>query len=181
MVVALVFYAASTFEGSMLAIKSANALSHYTDWTVAHVHSGAIGWVAMITIGSVYAMAPRALGRPMHSVAAMNLHFWMHIIGLLMYVVAMWISGITAGKMWFATDTNGQLVYSFMESLRAMHPYYVIRFLGGTLVMGGMMVMAWNLWHTAAQARANLITPIPIPVPVPEPDQVPPPLTVGGL
>ncbi len=181
MVVSLVFYAASTFEGSMLAIKSANALSHYTDWTVAHVHSGAIGWVAMITIGSVYAMAPRALGTPMHSVGAMNLHFWMHVSGLLIYIVSMWISGITAGKMWFATGADGQLLYSFMDSLRAMYPYYVARFIGGTLVMGGMIVMAWNLWHTAAPARAHLINPIPIPIPEPEEDQTPPPLpAVGG-
>ncbi|MDX1608499.1 MAG: cytochrome-c oxidase, cbb3-type subunit I [Halofilum sp. (in: g-proteobacteria)] len=175
MVVSLVFYAASTLEGSMLAIKSANALSHYSDWTVAHVHSGAIGWVAMITIGSLYAMAPRALGRPMHSVRAMDLHFWMHTGGLLLYVVAMWAAGITAGQMWFATGDDGSLLYSFMDSLRAIHPFYILRFIGGLLVMGGMVVMAWNLWHTAAAARAHLISPIPVPVPEPVADQTPPP------
>ncbi len=171
MVVSLVFYAASTFEGSMLAIRSANALSHYTDWTVAHVHSGAIGWVAMITIGSIYAMAPRALGRPMHSVGAMNLHFWMHTVGLLMYVAAMWVSGIGTGLKWFETAEDGTLLYSFMDTLRAIYPMYFIRFLGGLLVMGGMIVMAWNLWHTAAAARARLISPIPIPVPDPAPQR----------
>jgi len=172
MVVSLVFYAASTFEGSMLAIKSANALSHYSDWTIAHVHSGAIGWVAMITIGSIYAMAPRALGRPMYSVAGMNLHFWMHTVGLLMYVTAMWTAGVMEGHMWLATGDDGTLVYSFMDSLRAIHPFYIVRFLGGLLVMGGMIVMAWNLWFTAAAARAHLIQPIPVPVPEPEPDQI---------
>jgi len=172
MVVSLVFYAASTLEGSMLAIRSANALSHYTDWTVAHVHSGAIGWVAMITIGSIYVMAPRALGRPMHSVRAMNLHFWMHVVGLLMYIAAMWIAGISTGLKWFETAADGTLLYSFMDTLRAIYPMYFVRFLGGLLVMGGMIVMAWNLWHTAAAARAHLISPIPVPVPEPVPQPI---------
>ncbi|WP_067563105.1 cytochrome-c oxidase, cbb3-type subunit I [Halofilum ochraceum] len=170
MVIALVFYAAATLEGSMLAIRSANALSHYTDWTIAHVHSGSIGWVAMITIGSIYAMAPRALDRPMHSVKAMNLHFWMHTMGLLIYVTAMWVSGVATGSMWFATAEDGTLVYSFMEIFRTIDVLYIMRFLGGVLVMGGMVVMAWNLWHTAAAARAKLISPIPVPIPEPIPD-----------
>jgi cytochrome c oxidase cbb3-type subunit 1 len=170
MVISLVFYAAATLEGSSLAVRSANALSHYTDWTIAHVHSGSIGWVAMITIGSIYAMAPRALDRPMHSVKAMNLHFWMHTMGLLTYVTAMWVSGITTGTMWFATADNGTLLYSFMDIFRTIDALYIMRFLGGVLVMGGMVVMAWNLWHTAAAARAKLISPIPVPIPEPIPD-----------
>ncbi|HEY0938700.1 MAG TPA: cytochrome-c oxidase, cbb3-type subunit I [Steroidobacter sp.] len=170
MVVALVFYAASTFEGSMLAIKSANSLSHYTDWTIAHVHSGSIGWVAMITIGSLYAMAPRALAQPsMHSHQAMELHFWLHTIGLLLYVIAMWAAGLTEGLMWRATNADGSLAYSFLESLIAIKPFYVLRLLGGLLVLSGMVVMAWNLWHTAADARAALIKPIPVPLPAPLP------------
>ncbi|MBM0108176.1 cytochrome-c oxidase, cbb3-type subunit I [Steroidobacter sp. S1-65] len=185
MVLALVFYAASTFEGSMLAIKSANSLSHYTDWTVAHVHSGSIGWVAMITIGSLYAMAPRALDRPaMHSHRAMELHFWMHTAGLLLYVVAMWAAGVTEGLMWRATNPDGSLTYSFLASLIAVKPYYAIRLLGGLLVLGGMVVMAWNLWHTAAAARAKLIKPILVPIPevIPEPaeNQFPAPLPARG-
>jgi len=185
MVLALVFYAASTFEGSMLAIKTANSLSHYTDWTVAHVHSGSIGWVAMITIGSLYAMAPRALDQPaMHSRGAMELHFWMHTAGLLLYVAAMWAAGITEGLMWRATNPDGSLAYSFLESLVAVKPYYALRLLGGLLVLGGMVVMAWNLWHTAAYARANLIKPILVPIPetIPEPaeNQFPPPLPARG-
>ena len=168
MIVSLVFYAASTFEGSMMAIKSVNSLSHYTDWTIAHVHSGSIGWVAMITIGSLYAMAPRALGRPaMHSQRAMNAHFWMHTGGLLLYVVAMWAAGVIEGLMWRATDANGALAYSFLESLLAVKPLYVIRLLGGLMVLGGMVIMAWNLWHTAAEARAKLIEAIRVPIPRP--------------
>ena len=177
MVLALVFYGASTLEGSMMAIKSVNSLTHYTDWTIAHVHSGAIGWVAMITIGSLYAMAPRALGRPaMHSVGAMNLHFRLHLTGLLLYIMAMWAAGATEGLMWRATSADGSLKYSFIASLIAIKPYYIVRLLGGVLVLSGMVVMAWNLWHTAADARANLIKPIPVPIPEPEPHQVPSPL-----
>ena len=168
MVVALVFYAASTFEGSMLAIKSLNSLSHYTDWTVAHVHSGSLGWVAMITIGSLYAMAPRALDRPaMHSIRAMNVHFWMHTTGLLLYVASMWTAGIIEGLMWRATNADGSLTYSFLESLIAVKPFYVMRLLGGLLIVAGMAVMAWNMWHTAALARAKLIKAIRIPMPEP--------------
>jgi cytochrome c oxidase cbb3-type subunit 1 len=181
MVLALVFYAASTFEGSLMAIKTVNSLSHYTDWTIAHVHSGSIGWVAMITIGSVYAMAPRALGQPaMYSHGGMELHFWLHTGGLLLYVLSMWAAGITEGVMWRSTLPDGSLTYSFLDSLIAVHPLYVIRVLGGVLVLSGMVVMAWNLWHTAADARAHLIRPIPVPVPEPTSQQVPAPLPASG-
>ena len=177
MVLALVFYAITTLEGSLMAIKTLNSFTHYTDWTVAHVHAGAIGWVAMITIGSLYAMAPRALGRPaMHSHSAMQLHFWLHTIGLLLYVFSMWIAGVIEALMWLSSNPDGSLKYSFIESLIAIRHYYVVRFLGGTLVLGGMVVMAWNLWHTASDARAHLITAIPVPIPEPEPDQTPAPL-----
>jgi len=173
MVLALAFYAASTFEGSMMAIKSVNALSHYTDWTIAHVHSGSIGWVAMITIGSLYAMAPRALGRPaMHSQRAMDLHFWLHTIGLLLYVAAMWAAGVTEGLMWRTTGPDGALTYGFLESLIAIKPYYWIRLAGGLFVVSGMALMAWNLWHTAADARARLVKPIPVPIPMPLADHL---------
>jgi len=177
MVIALVFYAAATTEGSLMAVKTVNSLSHYTDWTVAHVHSGAIGWVAMITIGSLYAMAPRALGRPaMHSKRGMEWHFWLHVTGLVMYVASMWTAGVMEGLMWRATDGNGALVYPFIDSLIAVRPFYLIRFLGGTLIVTGMVVMAWNLWHTAADARAHIIKPIPVPIPEPEPRQMPAPV-----
>ena len=177
MVMSLVFYAASTFEGSMMAIKSVNSFTHYTDWTVAHVHSGAIGWVAMITMGSLYAMAPRALGVPaMYSRPAMELHFWLHVTGLLLYIVAMWISGGVAGAMWRATEPDGSLTYSFIDSLVAIMPFYVIRFIGGMFVLAGMVVMVWNLWHTAGAARKRLIVPIVVPIPEPDPHQRPAPL-----
>jgi cytochrome c oxidase cbb3-type subunit 1 len=177
MVVALVFYAAATFEGSMMAIKTVNSLSHYTDWTIAHVHSGSLGWVAMITIGSLYAMAPRALGqKAMYSHRAMEVHFWMHLTGLLLYIVSMWAAGVTEGLMWRATNADGTLTYAFIDSQIAIKPHYVVRVIGGLFVVGGMVVMAWNLWYTAADARAHLIKPIPVPIPEPEPKQVPAPL-----
>jgi cytochrome c oxidase cbb3-type subunit 1 len=175
-VVAITFYGMATFEGPLLSVKSVNALSHYTDWTIAHVHSGSIGWVAMITIGSLYAMAPRALGRPaMHSHRAMEVHFWMHVAGLLLYVVAMWTAGLTEGLMWRATNPDGSLTYSFLASLIAVKPLYVVRLLGGLLVLGGMVVMAWNLWHTAAEARSRLIEAIRVPLPQPlgQPARIP--------
>ncbi len=167
MVLALVFYAASTFEGSMMAIKSVNSLSHYTDWTIAHVHSGALGWVAMITIGSLYAMAPRALGQAMHSHKAMELHFWLHLAGTLCYVIAMWAAGVTEGLMWRATEADGSLTYAFIESYNAIRPLHLLRWFGGMLTLVGMLVMLWNLWHTAAAARAHLIKSIPVPIPEP--------------
>jgi cytochrome c oxidase cbb3-type subunit 1 len=161
----------------MMAVKTVNSLSHYTDWTIAHVHAGSIGWVAMITIGSLYAMAPRALGRPaMHSHGAMELHFWLHTIGVLVYVIAMWAAGVTEGLMWRATTPGGALAYPFLDSLIAVKPFYELRFLGGVFVLSGMVVMAWNLWHTAADARAHLVRPIPVPIPDPIAHQVPPPL-----
>jgi cytochrome c oxidase cbb3-type subunit 1 len=122
-------------------------------------------------------MAPRALGQPaMYSKRGMVLHFWMHTIGLLLYVLAMWAAGVTEGLMWRATNADGSLVYPFIDSLIAIKPFYAIRWFGGVLVLGGMVVMAWNLWHTAAAARAHLIKPIVVPIPDPEPRQVPAPL-----
>jgi cytochrome c oxidase cbb3-type subunit 1 len=181
MVLALVFYAASTFEGSMMAVKTVNSLSHYTDWTIAHVHNGALGWVAMITIGSLYAMAPRALGQPaMYSHKAMEWHFWLHTMGVVLYVASMWIAGVTEGLMWRATLPDGSLTYAFIDSLIAIKPMYFARWFAGTLILTGMVVMAWNLWRTAADARAHLIKPIPVPIPEPHPNQIPAPLPVVG-
>src|SRR5690606_41498125 len=115
-----------------------------------------------ITIGSLYAMAPRALAQPaMHSQRAMELHFWLHTGGLLLYVAAMWTSGVTQGLMWRATNPDGSLTYSFLATLIAIKPFYVIRTLGGLMVLRGMVVMAWHLWHPAADARADRIKPIP--------------------
>ena len=166
LIVSLSFYGMSTFEGPMLAIKSVNALSHYTDWTVGHVHSGALGWVAMVSIGALYHLLPILYGRSqaqMYSVKLIDLHFWLATIGTLLYVVAMWVNGLMQGLMWRATNDDGTLTYSFAESIAASYPGYVVRLIGGMLFLAGMLVMAWNLWKTAKgeiargeEARAGL-------------------------
>ncbi len=149
LIVALSFYAMSTFEGPMMSIKTVNALSHYTDWTVGHVHSGALGWVGMITMGSVYVLLPRLWERQsMYSTRLINLHFWLATIGIIFYIVSMWISGITQGLMWRATNPDGTLTYSFVESVVASHWPYVARAFGGLLYWAGMLVMAYNAYMT---------------------------------
>ncbi|RTE87239.1 MULTISPECIES: cytochrome-c oxidase, cbb3-type subunit I [Gammaproteobacteria] len=149
LIVSLSFYGMSTFEGPMMAIKSVNALSHYTDWTIGHVHSGALGWVAMITIGAMYHLVPVLFDRErMYSIKLINTHFWLHTIGVVLYIVAMWISGVTQGLMWNATNTDGTLTYSFVESLVASKPFYFIRFVGGVFIVTGMLIMAYNVWKT---------------------------------
>jgi cytochrome c oxidase cbb3-type subunit I len=164
MVVALSFYGMSTFEGPMMSIKTVNALSHYTDWTVGHVHAGALGWVAMITIGCIYSMLPRLYGqKEMYSIRAMDWHFWTTTVGVVLYVVSMWIAGVMQGLMWRATNDDGSLTYSFIESLNATYPYYAIRLLGGLMVLGGMFVMAWNCWKTANGHERVIDTAIPEP------------------
>ncbi|WP_114238866.1 cytochrome-c oxidase, cbb3-type subunit I [Dyella sp. C9] len=157
LIVSLSFYMMSTFEGPMMSIKTVNSLSHYTDWTIGHVHSGAIGWVAMISIGSIYAMLPRLLGlQKMYSTRLIDTHFWMHTIGLVVYIASMWIAGVTQGLMWRATDPeNGTLVYSFVEALNATKPYYLFRLGGGLIVLAGMLVMGWNVFKTFRLAGAS--------------------------
>jgi cytochrome c oxidase cbb3-type subunit 1 len=150
MVVAISFYGMSTFEGPMLAIRTVNSLSHYTDWGIGHVHSGALGWVAMISIGALYYMVPRVFGKTrMYSPGLINAHFWMATIGVVVYIVAMWISGIMQGLMWRAVNPDGSLTYTFAESVAAMHPYYVLRLMGGLIYLSGMLVMAYNVVMTA--------------------------------
>jgi cytochrome c oxidase cbb3-type subunit 1 len=157
LIVSLSFYMMSTFEGPMMSIKTVNSLSHYTDWTIGHVHSGAIGWVAMISIGSIYAMLPRLLNLPkMYSIKLIDTHFWLHTIGLVVYIASMWIAGVTQGLMWRATDPeNGTLVYSFVEALNATKPYYLFRLGGGLIVLAGMLVMGWNVFKTFRLAAAS--------------------------
>jgi cytochrome c oxidase cbb3-type subunit 1 len=138
-----------------MSIKTVNALSHYTDWTVGHVHAGALGWVGLITMGSLYYLIPRLFGqKKMFSVPAIELHFWMATVGIVLYIAAMWIAGVMQGLMWGAVNGDGTLTYTFVESVKATYPFYVIRFLGGVLYLGGMAVMAWNTWMTVAQGRA---------------------------
>ena len=149
MVVSLSFYGMATFEGSMMSIKTVNALSHYTDWTIGHVHAGALGWVAMMTVGCMYSLMPRLVGKTqMHSVSAINLHFWLSTIGVVLYIASMWIAGVMQGLMWRAISPDGTLTYSFIETLQATYPYYIIRMLGGAIFLSGMLVMAWNSWKT---------------------------------
>jgi cytochrome c oxidase cbb3-type subunit I len=166
LIVSLSFYMMSTFEGPMMSIKTINALSHYTDWTIGHVHSGALGWVAMISIGAVYAMWPKLLGLPqMHSVKWIDTHFWLHTVGVVLYIVAMWIAGVMQGLMWRATNGDGTLTYAFVESLNATYPYYLVRFLGGLAVLAGMVLMGVNCLKTWQAARSTADQPLLAPHP----------------
>jgi cytochrome c oxidase cbb3-type subunit I len=145
----------------MMSIKTVNSLSHYTDWTIGHVHSGALGWVAMITVGTLYAMIPKLYGREqMYSTRLIDLHFWVTTIGVVLYVTAMWIAGVTQGLMWRATNADGTLTYAFIESIKATYPYYAVRLAGGALVFAGMLVMAWNVWKTVAARTSTADAPV---------------------
>jgi cytochrome c oxidase cbb3-type subunit 1 len=164
MIVSLSFYGMSTFEGPMMSIKTVNALSHYTDWTIGHVHSGALGWVAMISIGSIYSLLPRVYGRTaMHSTRLIDLHFWITTVGVVIYIASMWIAGVMQGLMWRATNPDGTLTYSFVESLAATYPYYAARLLGGLMVLTGMGVMVYNVRRTIAGRAAQIDVPVPQP------------------
>ncbi len=152
--VALAFYGMSTFEGPMMAIKEVNALSHYTEWTVGHVHSGALGWVAMITMGSLYHMLPRLYGKTeMYSTRLIFVHFWLATIGIVLYVTSMWVAGIMEGLLWRETVADGSLTYSFIEILGKKYIFYFVRFLGGAFFLSGMCLMAYNCWKTVAGAK----------------------------
>jgi cytochrome c oxidase cbb3-type subunit I len=161
LIVSLSFYGMSTFEGPMMSIKTVNALSHYTDWTIGHVHSGALGWVGLVSMGTLYYLIPRMFGRTkMYSTKAIELHFWIATIGIVLYIAAMWISGVMQGLMWRAVNPDGTLVYTFVESVKASFPFYVIRLVGGALYLAGMLVMAWNVVKTAT---AGTYEPVRIP------------------
>ncbi len=154
MIVALSFYGMATFEGPMMALKDVNALSHYTDWTIGHVHSGTLGWVSMITFGSLYHMIPRLWDTQLYSKKLVTVHFWLATIGVLLYIIAMWISGIMQGLMWRAYDDFGNLQYSFVESVAAAHPFYVMRTVGGVIFLAGMVIMAYNCFMTISRGQA---------------------------
>jgi cytochrome c oxidase cbb3-type subunit 1 len=156
LVVSLSFYGMSTFEGPMMSIKSVNALSHYTDWTIGHVHAGALGWVAMISIGAMYHLIPIMFGRKqgeMYSVRLIDIHFWMSTIGTVLYIASMWVNGLIQGLMWRATNSDGTLTYSFVESLEASMPGYFVRFLGGFIFFAGMLLMSYNVYKTYELAK----------------------------
>jgi cytochrome c oxidase cbb3-type subunit 1 len=144
----------STFEGPMMAIKTVNALSHYTDWTIGHVHSGALGWVAFITIGSMYALIPKLFNQSrMWSIKLIDVHFWIATLGVVLYVTAMWIAGVMQGLMWRAMNADGTLTYSFVESLKATYPFYAVRLGGGLLFLTGMLIMVYNVYKTVSASE----------------------------
>jgi len=162
LIVSLSFYGMSTFEGPMMSIKTVNALSHYTDWTIGHVHSGALGWVAFISIGCIYYLIPRMFGKTeMWSVRLITVHFWIATIGVVLYIASMWIAGVMQGLMWRAVNADGTLTYAFVESVKATYPFYAIRLAGGVLFLGGMLIMAYNMIKTIAGSR-GVEAPIPL-------------------
>jgi cytochrome c oxidase cbb3-type subunit 1 len=149
MVLALAFYGMSTFEGPMMSIKSVNSLSHYTDWTIGHVHSGALGWVGMISFGAIYYLVPKLWHRErLYSLRLVNWHLWLATIGIVIYAAVLWVAGITQGLMWREYDSQGFLVNSFIETVNAIHPEYVMRTIGGVLYLLGGLVMAYNVYRT---------------------------------
>jgi len=169
LIVSLSFYGMSTFEGPMMSIKTVNALSHYTDWTIGHVHSGALGWVGLITMGCIYHLVPRLFGRTeMYSVPLINTHFWIATVGIVLYIAAMWIAGVMQGLMWRGVSADGTLTYTFVESVKATYPFYAIRLLGGLLYFAGMLLMLYNVVKTVTGAKAvDAKIPAPVAAPVP--------------
>jgi len=164
LITSLSFYGMSTFEGPMMSIKTVNALSHYTDWTVGHVHSGALGWVAMVSIGSMYYLLPKLFGKTeMYSTKLMTTHFWIATIGTVLYIASTWISGVMQGLMWRAVNADGTLAYSFVESVKGSYPFWAIRWLGGVLFLSGMLIMAYNMFKTMAGGNTK-DTPVIVPV-----------------
>lgn len=163
LIVALSFYGMSTFEGPMMSVKTVNALSHYTDWTVGHVHSGALGWVAMISIGAIYYLLPRMVGKTeMYSTRLITVHFWISTIGIVLYIASMWIAGVMQGLMWRATDADGTLSYAFIEAVKATYPFWTIRLLGGLLFLVGMIIMFYNMVRTLSGQKAYNAPVLPV-------------------
>ncbi|AXS79137.1 cytochrome-c oxidase, cbb3-type subunit I [Dechloromonas sp. HYN0024] len=164
LITSLSFYGMSTFEGPMMSIKTVNALSHYTDWTVGHVHSGALGWVAMVSIGAMYYLIPRLFGKTeMYSTKLVTTHFWIATIGTVLYIASMWIAGVMQGLMWRAVNADGTLAYSFVESVKGSYPFWAIRWLGGVLFLSGMLLMAYNMFKTMAGGKtADTTVNVPV-------------------
>jgi cytochrome c oxidase cbb3-type subunit 1 len=167
LVVSVAFYGMSTFEGPLMSIRQVNALSHYTDWTIGHVHSGALGWVAFVSFGAMYFLFPRLWHRDrLYSIRLVEWHFWIATLGIVLYISAMWVSGIMQGLMWRSYDSLGFLQYSFIETVEAMHPFYVIRAVGGVLFLAGALIMVFNLWKTV-QGEIRDEEPMAEPQPAP--------------
>jgi cytochrome c oxidase cbb3-type subunit 1 len=154
LVVSVSFYGMSTFEGPMMSIKTVNSLSHYTDWTIGHVHAGALGWNGLVTFGAMYYLIPKLWNKQLYSIKLVEVHFWTSTIGIVLYIASMWVAGIMQGLMWRAVNEDGTLTYSFVESLQAMYPFYMVRFVGGAIFVLGIVIMMYNLYKTIAGARA---------------------------
>ncbi|MEJ6392732.1 cytochrome-c oxidase, cbb3-type subunit I [Gymnodinialimonas sp. 2305UL16-5] len=155
MVTSLAFYGMSTFEGPMMSIRAVNSLSHYTDWTIGHVHSGALGWNGLITFGMLYYLFPKLWHVKLYSVRAVSWHFWLATIGIVLYAASMWVTGIMEGLMWREVDAQGYLVNSFADTVDAKFPMYVVRGLGGVLFLSGALIMVWNLWMTVRSSGSK--------------------------
>jgi cytochrome c oxidase cbb3-type subunit I len=155
LVVSVAFYGMATFEGPMMSVKVVNSLSHYTDWTIGHVHSGALGWVGFVSFGALYCLIPWLWNKNLYSLKLVNWHFWIATLGIVLYISAMWVSGILQGLMWRSYTALGFLEYSFIETVEAMHPFYVIRAAGGALFLTGSLIMAYNLWMTVRAGEAE--------------------------
>ncbi|MDE3123574.1 MAG: cbb3-type cytochrome c oxidase subunit I, partial [Paracoccaceae bacterium] len=164
LIVSLSFYGMSTFEGPMMSIKTVNSLSHYTDWTIGHVHSGALGWNGMITFGALYFLTPRLWNKQrLYSTRMVSWHFWLATIGIVLYAAAMWVSGIMEGLMWREVDAQGYLVNSFADSVSARFPMLVTRAVGGGMYLTGACIMAYNLWKTVTDAPEKASAPAAVP------------------
>lgn len=164
-VLSLAFYGLATFEGPMMAIRRVNVISHFTDWTIGHVHSGALGWNAMITFGTFYYLIPRLVGRELYSVKLANVHFWMALAGTMLYILAMWGAGVTQGLLWLSLDEFGELLYSFTDIMASMPPYYLLRLVAGLIFLVGALLMSWNLYMTVKGRKTVQVRP-PLPTAV---------------
>ncbi|WP_043362775.1 cytochrome-c oxidase, cbb3-type subunit I [Belnapia sp. F-4-1] len=165
-VTAVGFYAMATFEGPVMSIRAVNSLSHYTDWTIGHVHSGALGWNGFIIFGALYWLIPVLWNKKLYSERLVSWHFWVATLGIVLYITAMWVSGIMQGLMWRAYDEHGFLQYAFVETVAAMHPYYVIRMLGGLLYLSGALIMAWNIYRTVTAREEEAPAALPAALPM---------------
>ena len=158
-VLSLAFYGLATFEGPMMSIRSVNVVSHFTDWTIGHVHSGALGWNAMVTYGTFYFLVPRLVGRELYSVRLANIHFWLALAGTMLYVISMWAAGVSQGLLWLAVDEAGELAYGFRDIMASMAPYYGLRLLAGLIFLAGTVFMAYNFYMTVRGQRTVKVTP----------------------
>ena len=164
MVISIGFYGMSTFEGPMMSIRAVNSLSHYTDWTIGHVHSGALGWNGMITFGALYFLVPRLWNRErLYSLGLVSWHFWLATIGIVLYAASMWVTGIMEGLMWREVDSQGFLVNAFADTVSAKHPMYVVRALGGVLYLTGSIIMCYNLVMTVRRSPVKAVEAAAVP------------------